>query len=303
MDNKSIGITIGITAFNEGSLLSDAWKSVLGQSTGSWQAVLILDGGGNRKTRKIFDSINHINIVKHSCSNNIGAYHCRTKAIELSTTDWYFHLDADDMLPPNSIELVLDNIQNAPDAEFIAGACKHFSMGPDQMVYPKTDPDLLAVSPLFIATSPIKKKLLREMGGYHIPYHFFHADWDFWLSVFEKNIVGHTTNDIFYHRRRRNNSLTWQNLHNLEGSLELIISRHPHFFKSDKRKNRARYELQEKLARHYKSLGNRKKAVEHAKKALNFGEKSSVFETIFQEERMSFIRFLLRRMGRHLNWK
>ena len=302
MTSRNIEITIGITAFNEGRLLSEAWESVLNQSTNNWKAVLILDGGADNKTKKIFENINHFNLTKFSFCNNEGAYVCRTKAIEMSNTNWYFHLDADDRLPSNSIQLVIKNIQNNSGAEFIAGASKHFSMAPDQIVYPTSDPELLAITPLFFPQAPIKKELFNKIGGFHIPDYFFHADWDFWLSVYEKKIVGHSTNDIIYERRRRNNSLTWQNLHNLEKCLELIISRHTLFFNVNDRKQKARYDLYEKLARHYKSLGQRYKAAENATKALNYGGEEIIFKAIFQEHKMSYFRYLLRRLGR-FNYK
>ena len=94
--NKPI-ITIGITVYNEGELLSEAWNSVLNQLSDEWEAVIVLDGGGCRKTRKVFDSIQHTNLTKYAYSENQGTYTCRTKAIELTETEWYFHLDADDI--------------------------------------------------------------------------------------------------------------------------------------------------------------------------------------------------------------
>ena len=52
MSNKDLEITIGITAFNEGNLLIDSWKSVLQQTSENWEAVMVLDGGGDKKNTK-----------------------------------------------------------------------------------------------------------------------------------------------------------------------------------------------------------------------------------------------------------
>ena len=64
MNNNKPIITIGITVFNEGELLSEAWNSVLNQITDNWETVMVLDGGGDKKTRKVFDSIQHPNVQK-----------------------------------------------------------------------------------------------------------------------------------------------------------------------------------------------------------------------------------------------
>ena len=301
MDNKSIGITIGITAFNEGSLLSDAWKSVLNQTCDKWEAVMVLDGGGSWKTKKYYSNIHHLRLKKYYYSENQGAYKCRTKAIELSNTNWYFHLDADDLLPQNAVELVIDYILRNPEAEYIAGAYKNFALGPDQIVYPQSDVEILTKCPLFIATSPITKTLFKKIGGYYIPNNFMHSDWDFWLSVYEENIKGYITDEVIYKRRRRNNSLTWKNLHNLQKGLEMIINRHPIYFNIEKRRSVAKYDLYVKLAGHYKSIGKRKLALINAEMALNYGHKPPVFDIVLAENRMNYARYLLRRIGRHIS--
>jgi len=295
-------ITIGITAFNEGELLAEAWQSVINQSIENWNAVLILDGGGDLKTRKISESIHHPRLTKYFFAENQGTYPCRNKAINLAETEWYFHLDADDLLPTNSVELITDIIQNKPNIEFIAGACKHFSLGPEQIRYPKTDPNKLTVSPLFVATAPITKKLFDLIGRYFVANHFVHSDWDFWLSVHEKKIKGFITNQIIYERRRRNNSVTWTNLSELELGLETIIKRHPNYFNSVQRVEKARFNLYQKLASQYRTLGNRRNAAKFARKALKNGERLPIINTILHEEKMSVLRYLLRRIGRNINW-
>ena len=55
---NKINITIGITAYNEGQYLQEAWDSIINQTTNNWEAIMILDGGSDIKTEKVFDDIN-----------------------------------------------------------------------------------------------------------------------------------------------------------------------------------------------------------------------------------------------------
>ena len=135
-------ITIGITTFNEGNYLTEAWNSVLNQSSDKWQAVMILDGGSDRTTQNIFQNIKHPKLIKHSYNENQGPYTCRTKAIELTETDWYFHLDADDLLPKNAVELVLNMINQEPNVMYITGSCEYFSLGSTQIICPENNPEI-----------------------------------------------------------------------------------------------------------------------------------------------------------------
>ena len=300
MNNNKPIITIGITAFNEGELLSEAWNSVLNQITDNWETVMVLDGGGDKKTRKVFDSIQHLTLTKYSFSENQGTYTCRTKAIELTETEWYFHLDADDLLPQNAIELLINTINLNPNVEFIAGACKHFNLGAENIVLPSLDIDNLSISPLFFAQAPIKKSLFSKIGGYYIPDDFLHSDWDFWLSVYELGIEGYYIDDILYHRRRRMNSLTDQHIHELPQALEYILDRHPKYFNSDLRINKAKYNVYHNNARYYKSIGKRTLAKKYADICLKYGPISSSITAINEEMKMSRLRYLVRKIGKIL---
>ena len=72
------------------------------------------------------------------------------------------------------------------------------------------------------------------------------------------------------------------------------------FFANKKRKRLAWFNYYEKLARYYKSLGKRTRAYECAKKAMEYGEEVPVFKTIFEEQKMSTLRYAIRRLGRFL---
>lgn len=298
MNNNKPIITIGITVFNEGELLSEAWNSVLNQITDNWETVMVLDGGGDKKTRKVFDSIQHPNLTKYSFCDNQGPYTCRTKAIELIETEWYFHLDADDLLPQNAIELLINTINLNPNVEFIAGACKHFNLGAENIVLPSYDIENLSLSPLFFAQAPIRKDLFNKIGGYYIPDHFLHSDWDFWLSIYEMGIQGAYINDVLYHRRRRMNSLTDRYIDELPIALECILDRHPKYFSSEKRIKKAKYNVYYNNARYYKSKGKRMDAKKYGDICLQYGPSSSSIEAINEEIKMSRLRFALRRIGK-----
>lgn len=290
-------ITVGITAFKNHKYLKGAIRSVLNQNAECWLGVLILDGGSNKKTRKIFQEFEHPNFQKYAFEKNQGPFGTRTKAIELSQTEWYYQLDGDDILPSNAIDDVLDTIKNSPNAEFIYGNCEHFSNNSSTVKKPLSDPDALCIRPLFNAATPIKKSLFDRLGGFSKDF-YINADWDFWLSVYERNIIGAYTDNLIYKRRRRFNNVGSNYLHLRPIIVEKIIERHPCYFFDDKRKNNARFGVYQQLARHYKAIGDRKNAAKYAREALKYGNTIAVFNTIFLEEKMSIFRYRLRRLGR-----
>ena len=118
---SKILITIGITAHREGSLLKEAWESVINQSDSRWKAILVLDGKSDKKTEEIFQEISHFNLVKTKLAKKQGPYFTRTLAIKNSDTLWYVHLDGDDRLPKDTVVNILQTIKKFPQIEFIIG--------------------------------------------------------------------------------------------------------------------------------------------------------------------------------------
>ena len=142
---SEVKITVGITAFNCHKYLNDAINSVLDQNTDHWSGIIILDGGADKQTRQIFQEFDNPKFQKYVFKENQGPYGARSKAIELSNTEWYCQLDGDDLLTKNAIKLILETIKTNPDAEFIYGNCEHFSERSSEIKTPIKDPKTLYV--------------------------------------------------------------------------------------------------------------------------------------------------------------
>jgi len=295
--NKKKNLTIGITAYNSHKYLMDAINSVIGQSSDQWLGVLVLDGGANKKTTNIYNNFEHPKFEKYALEKNQGPYGTRSKAIELAKTEWYCQLDADDILPPNTIKLLLDTINSNPKSEYIYGNCIHFNDHSYFVKKPFDDPDLLCYSALFNSASPIKKSLYAAIGGYALDL-YYNADWDFWISVHELGINGARINDIIYCRRVRSDNIGAVQMDHKPKNVEIIIKKHPKYFDTEFKKNKARFKVYEILARNKRALGARNVAYEYANRALQYGSITSTLSEIIKEYHMSVPRYLLRRIRR-----
>ena len=293
-------ISVGITAYKNSEYLLEALNSLINQSVDSWEGIFILDKGADRKTKKIFNSFKHPRILKHRCRHHKGAEQARHEAIKLSSTNWYFQLDSDDKIPPYAISEILNKIRENPDAEFIYGPTMHFSKTSSFLMPPSKNQEVLSTSALFSSQMPIKIPMYFRLGGYANELKYFAADWDFWLSVYEKNIVGAETKKILYHRRNHGNNVIARNMSKWPEVIKTIIGRHPKFFSKSNRKRKALYCVYEKLARHYRTKRNRKKAAFYAKIALKNGPSTKTLNEILIEQKMSKIRYAIRIAGKLL---
>ena len=229
MNNNNL--TIGITAYNEGQYLLEAWDSIINQTTNNWEAIMILDGGSDIKTKKVFDDISHPSLRKIKLGENNGPYHCRTLAINNTNTEWYCHLDADDLLPQNMVKNIHVIIDKYPNIQYIIGRCLYFDNKNYHIKLHKglTDPRLAYTLP-FCGTAPIKCELFSKLGGYNKDLFRGGADRDFWISVLESNEEGVCINKIVYERRIRKNSLGYKRSNKRHIVAQIIVNGHPEYF-------------------------------------------------------------------------
>ena len=293
-----VKISVGITAYKNSRYLIEALNSLVNQSVDDWECIFVLDKGADKNTKKIFNMFNHPKFIKYKCETHKGAEQARHEAIKLSSSDWFFQLDSDDKIPSGALKEILKKIKENPKAEFIYGPTMHFSKHHSYVVQPSNNPEVLTTSALFSAIMPIKISMYFRLGGYAKELKYFAADWDFWLSVYEKKIIGAETDQILYHRRNHSNNVISRNMGRWPEVIDIIIHRHPEYFCNNERKRKALYYVYEKLARHYRRTMKRKKAAYFAKIALENGEKTITLEEILKEYKMSNIRYALRLLGK-----
>ena len=202
-------ITIGITAYNEGKYLQEAWDSVVNQNDNRWEAVMILDGGSDKETTEIFNKIVHKSLTKIKLDSNHGPYDSRTIAIKNTKTEWYCQLDGDDLLPKNFTSLVLGTINNNPDADIIYGDIQYLR-GKKKAVtrYDSTGYKLLPF--LLYGHVPIKSSIFFELGGFEKKLAYGGADRDFLIrcAIHKKNFICCIPGGILYIVRKRDNSVS-----------------------------------------------------------------------------------------------
>lgn len=292
-------ITIGITAFNEKKYLLEAWNSVVNQSDNNWEAIMILDGGADRETQKIFESISHDSLKKIKLEKNKGPYFTRSLAIENAKTAWYCHLDADDRIPINMVRHIIEAIIDSPNIEFIIGSSLYFDNFNFQVKKHAGILDYrLAFTLPFNGQSPIKKELFNRLGGFNKDFFRGGADWDFWLKIADSDFIGKRINPIIYERRYRQNNVGSSWIKKRPENALKIIKKHPQYFKDQNRKMLCLSKAYELAAREFKRIGRRKEAYKLALKAKEFGNQKQNLDNIIQEGKMNFFRYKLRRLGR-----
>jgi len=233
-------ITIGITCFREGDWLAECWESVLAQTDDRWVALIVLDGEHDRRTREVFDLIQHPKLRKFVMPENGGPYPARNKAFELTETPYHFYLDGDDALTRDSVALVLDTFERHPDAGFVYGDYVCTGGAEELWTHPhEVNADDLAEAQPTPGPCAYKHELWAQLGGFPEELARGNGDYDLLIGAFEAGVTGRHCGKTFYrYRLGHATKVSHSYNHRYHETHEIMVRRHPLFFSDNRRRHR-----------------------------------------------------------------
>ncbi len=111
---------------NYGQFIADAILSVVNQNYKNIELILINDGSTDN-TNDVVNSIDFVNRkLQYFSSHGIGAAAARNFGLKQSSGDFILFLDADDILVPGSISLLMSNVHEN-SADIVVGAWENFT--------------------------------------------------------------------------------------------------------------------------------------------------------------------------------
>jgi glycosyltransferase involved in cell wall biosynthesis len=188
-----------IPLYNKAPYIRKAVESVMAQTCGDWELIVVDDGstdGGGYNVKDISDS--RIRLVRQE---NAGVGAARNKGVSLSTAPYITFLDADDWWEPTFLEEMSGLIARHPTAGIYGtgyyivkngrkrlapiGVSEEFAEGEINYctVYAKT-----LCMPLTSITVAIPREVFDETGGFK-PHLKLGEDFDLWIRIALKHKV------------------------------------------------------------------------------------------------------------------
>ena len=139
-------VTVIMPVFNTEKFLSEAIESVLKQTHQKF-SFIIIDDGSTDSSASIIESFaakdSRIRLIRQQ---NLGHAESMNRALQLSSTDWAFRLDSDDVMLPHRIEKQISFIQSQP--EITIASCRANYIDDKGRIFGATANDLKTVSDL-----------------------------------------------------------------------------------------------------------------------------------------------------------
>lgn len=212
-------VTIALCTYNDGVYLPWAVRSVLAQTCGTWELVILDDGSTDAETADYLMKLprdSRIKLVRQE--DNTGKSRALNRILHMAKAPWLLELDADDWLAPDALELLLREAGRVQNAAVIYGNhAEWLERANKQLVYqgvkaahsPLSSQMLLndapAVAPRMFNVSVIK----QQNGWDHKTLYEGRLYEDIGLLFkLSKTSKLHHVPETLYHRRLRMSSMT-----------------------------------------------------------------------------------------------
>jgi glycosyltransferase involved in cell wall biosynthesis len=119
MPDQQITISIIMAAYNAERFIAESIRSVLAQTYTNWELLLVNDGSTDQ-TENIIASFQDARI-RYFTQANAGVSAARNKGLAAMRGVYFCFLDADDILPPESLTVRVGYLEAHPDVDMLDG--------------------------------------------------------------------------------------------------------------------------------------------------------------------------------------
>ena len=179
-------VSVIVPAYNQAQYLGQAIDSVLGQTYGDLELVVVDDGSTDGTADVVRLRLDPR--LRYMQQDNQGLSAARNSGIRVASGAWLSFLDADDLFLPEKLSALLEIAQAHPGTGLAAGQAipidengqpvgAIFDEGP-----PARTEDWLLANPLHVGSVILSRRWQETVGWFDVTLRSY-EDWDFWLRL------------------------------------------------------------------------------------------------------------------------
>jgi len=178
---------IATPILNGSEFIEDCIASVRGAFKNYKYIHIIVDGGSTDNTKEIINNMNNDSILFYEMPGST-MYQALNKALDLGEADYFYQLNADDFVLPETADIVLEQFQNDNDLDVVTGLCISVNVETNycKILAPTKDHfrlDKIGVN-LYVSqpSSFVRYDTIKGIGGYSEKYKGS-SDTELWLRL------------------------------------------------------------------------------------------------------------------------
>jgi glycosyltransferase involved in cell wall biosynthesis len=233
--NNSPRVSVIIPCYNHGRFLPEAVASVVAQTFGSWE-LIIVDDGSTDDSAAIADQLiarypEHAMRLLRQANQGLSA--SRNNGIHVARGAYILPLDADDQVEPNMLAETLAVLDRRPEVGFVYTDVRMF--GEENRIWSggAYSLDKLRFDCPMVPSTLFRRRAWAATSGFSADLHpQGYEDWDFWLSLAASGWQGdHIAQPLVRYRRTSGSMLALARRHDLELRAQIILH-HPSLYAS-----------------------------------------------------------------------
>jgi glycosyltransferase involved in cell wall biosynthesis len=123
-------ISVIIPCYNYGHLIADTLQSIISQTYGDWEIIVVDDGSTDNTADVVREYVGRDKRISFHQQQNAGPSAARNKALQIAKGDFIQFLDADDLLERKKFEVQLQLFRENPHAGIVYGSVRYFTKDP-----------------------------------------------------------------------------------------------------------------------------------------------------------------------------
>ncbi len=190
-------ISVIIPVYNQAKELLETLKSIISQSYQDLEVIIVNDGSSDG-VETIFQNFiikqeSNLSFYFFNNHKNLGAPTARNKGFSKSSGDYIFFCDADAVIKPKALEIMLETLENEPEISYVYSS---FKWGRKLFKVGEFSESKLKKEPYIHTMSLIKRSDFPKVGWDEKIKKF--QDWDLFLTMLEQGKQGFWIDKVFF---------------------------------------------------------------------------------------------------------
>ncbi|MGW4412732.1 glycosyltransferase family 2 protein [Nonomuraea sp. NPDC004702] len=235
-DSCEPAVSVIIPCYNYGCYLPKTLDSVLRQTFGDWEIIVVDDGStdDSAAVAQAFIDRHPDRRIRLLSQANAGVSAARNAGIAAAAGRYILPLDADDVIAPTMLEKTTAVLNAMPDIAIASTDLFIFTdiedVQPEVVSLPAYNKDLLLQRLIMFYCSLYRREVWEVAGGYN-EHMQAGEDWDFWISCAEKGFEAHHIHEPLFGARNKDTGLHVEAAENDLTARARIVANHATLFK------------------------------------------------------------------------
>ena len=207
-------ISIIVPCYNQSLYMRETLDCLKKQTYQNWECVIVNDGSTDNTLeiakRYVSDDSRYILVDKA----NGGLADARNAGIKASHGCYILPLDSDDLIDPSYTEKAIECLEQNSEIKLVYCRAQFFGDRNDEWFLPTFDYNLLMYRNLIFCSCIYRRADYDKTSGYNPNMLYGWEDWDFLLSLLDKNSKVYQIPEIlFFYRKHGKSMLSTTNRH------------------------------------------------------------------------------------------